>query len=299
MSDHGRTAGRQDHPRRASPPDERGRPDRPDRPDKQSKQSRQHGRHGQDCRDRQDQGTRERLLAAAAEVFAEHGYTSATVREICRRAGANVAAVNYHFGGKDKLYAAMLDHYMRTCQATFPLDLGVTPESTPEERLRAFVRGLVLRVLGGGDDPVSEAHGKLVSLEMIDPGPASDALIREHIVPVNNLLDDILRGLLGPAANDPEVLRTCLLAIFGHITFYFNGRGAIAHIYGREDPTPESLERIVDGVTRFTMGGIAAMSGVSGVSGTPPLSGERRAAPSGARPPARAPTAPDHGAARG
>ncbi|MGJ3523987.1 TetR/AcrR family transcriptional regulator [Nitratidesulfovibrio sp. D1] len=252
MSDHGRTAGRQDHPRRASPPDERGRPNRPNRPDTP---------HRQDCRDRQDQGTRERLLAAAAEVFAEHGYKSATVREICRRAGANVAAVNYHFGGKDRLYAAMLDHYMRTCQATFPLDVGVTPESTPEERLRAFVHGLVLRVLGGGDDPVSEAHGKLVSLEMINPGPASDALIREHIVPVNNLLDDILRGLLGPAADDPEVLRTCLLAIFGHITFYFNGRGAIAHIYGREDPTPESLERIVDGVVRFTMGGIATMSG--------------------------------------
>lgn len=247
MSDHGRTNGRQNHRQRPPLPGE------------------------QDSRDRgckQDQGTRERLLAVAAEVFAEHGYKSATVREICRRAGANVAAVNYHFGGKDKLYAAMLAHYMCTCQAAFPLDVGVTPDSPPRERLRAFVHGLVQRILGGGDDPVSEAHGKLVSLELIDPTPACDGLLREHIAPVNDLLADILRGLLGPAADDPDVLRTCLLAIFGHISFHYSGRAAIVHFYGHEELTPEVLYRIAEGVTRFTLGGILAMSGNSACPAT-------------------------------
>jgi AcrR family transcriptional regulator len=44
--------------------------------------------------------TRERLLEAAGHVFAEHGYHATTVREIVKRSGANIAAVNYHFGGK-------------------------------------------------------------------------------------------------------------------------------------------------------------------------------------------------------
>lgn len=258
MSDHGRMNERQDHPLCTSLPGGPDRPGRPDRPDQVG---------------RQDQGTRERLLAAAAEVFAEHGYKSATVREICRRAGANVAAVNYHFGGKDKLYAAMLDHYMRTCQAAFPLDVGVTPDSPPRERLRAFVHGLVQRILGGGDDPVSEAHGKLVSLELIDPTPACDGLLREHIAPVNDLLADILRGLLGPAAEDPDVLRTCLLAIFGHISFHYSGRAAIVHFYGHEELTPEVLHRIAEGVTRFTLGGIMAMSGNPACPTTSPATG--------------------------
>jgi AcrR family transcriptional regulator len=52
--------------------------------------------------------TRRKLLQAAAEVIAEHGYQAATVREICTRAGANIAAVNYHFGDKLALYTELL-----------------------------------------------------------------------------------------------------------------------------------------------------------------------------------------------
>jgi len=55
----------------------------------------------------EDQETRGRLLAAAARLFAERGFAKVTVRDICRRARANVAAVNYHFGSKDALFEAV------------------------------------------------------------------------------------------------------------------------------------------------------------------------------------------------
>ena len=48
--------------------------------------------------------TKTRLLEAAGEEFAEKGFEVARVRSICERAGANLAAVNYHFGDKEQLY---------------------------------------------------------------------------------------------------------------------------------------------------------------------------------------------------
>ena len=50
------------------------------------------------------QDTRQRLLKAAAQIFAGKGYWKATLAEICKEAEANVAAANYHFGGKEALY---------------------------------------------------------------------------------------------------------------------------------------------------------------------------------------------------
>ena len=49
---------------------------------------------------KRDAATRARLLAAAGRLFADRGFKKVTVREICRAARANVAAINYHFGDK-------------------------------------------------------------------------------------------------------------------------------------------------------------------------------------------------------
>src|SRR5918993_366458 len=92
--------------------------------------------------------TRQRLLDAAGEVFAEHGFRAATVREICRRADANVAAVNYHFGDKEKLYAAVLEYAHRCAMQNVPS--APATGATPEQRLRGFVHAMIRGFLGEG-----------------------------------------------------------------------------------------------------------------------------------------------------
>src|SRR5262245_32659817 len=107
--------------------------------------------------------TRASLLEAAGDVFAEVGFHSATVREICRRAGANVAAVNYHFRDKETLYAAVLTESLRSSLEKYPADLGLPPKATPAQQLHAFIRSFLLRVLSQGPE---SRHGKLMSREM-------------------------------------------------------------------------------------------------------------------------------------
>ncbi len=52
--------------------------------------------------------TREALIAAGAELFAERGYDGVPVAAIAERASVNKAMINYHFGGKRKLYLAIV-----------------------------------------------------------------------------------------------------------------------------------------------------------------------------------------------
>lgn len=54
--------------------------------------------------------TRERILRVALDVFAERGYAGASTREVCERAGVNPAALNYHWGTKERLWIAVCEH---------------------------------------------------------------------------------------------------------------------------------------------------------------------------------------------
>ncbi|WP_427180798.1 TetR family transcriptional regulator [Paenibacillus sp. TC-CSREp1] len=52
-----------------------------------------------------------RILLAAKKLFALQGYDGTSVRQICDEAGANVSLVSYHFGGKEKVFDALFEHF--------------------------------------------------------------------------------------------------------------------------------------------------------------------------------------------
>jgi AcrR family transcriptional regulator len=198
--------------------------------------------------------TRDRLLRAAGEIFAEQGFRSATVREISRRANVNVASVNYHFRDKEGLYSSVLRYTLDSAVKKYPLELGLKEGATHEEALRAFVRLLLSRVL---DDGRPTWHGKLMAREFIEPTAALDQMIDEAIKPLYQSLSGILTDLMGPDG-DEEKVRMCLMSIVGQCIYYFHVRPVIENIYQREFG-PKDLEQLSEHITRFSLGGIEAL----------------------------------------
>src|ERR1700741_2365822 len=87
----------------------------------------------------EDLETRSRLLQAGARLFAERGFARVTVRDICTKADANVAAVNYHFGGKDGLYQAVMRKAIDTMQATTEAARAARRDAPPRGTVRGDV----------------------------------------------------------------------------------------------------------------------------------------------------------------
>jgi AcrR family transcriptional regulator len=203
--------------------------------------------------------TDDRLLQAAGEVFAEFGFRRATVRDICARAGANVAAVNYHFGDKAGLYAAVVKYGMSAAIHKYPPDMGLpaTGPVSAEERLRAFIRGFLFRVLEPGP---GAWHGRLMMWEMAEPTGILSELFAEVIRPLYQRLTGIVADLLGPGATPQRVELSCL-SVLGQCTFYRLASPMLAQVQpDKVNPTPAQLEAIADHITRFTIAGLKALA---------------------------------------
>ena len=122
--------------------------------------------------------TRERLLDTACSIFAAKGFQDTSIAEICEHAGANVAAVNYHFGGKDALYAEVWRHTFETFMQAYPLDGGLPANAPAEDRLFARIHALLQRVF---DDGRIGQCFRIGLRELVNPSAALENTRREQL----------------------------------------------------------------------------------------------------------------------
>jgi AcrR family transcriptional regulator len=191
--------------------------------------------------------TRQKIMDAAGEIFADQGFQAATVRDICARAGTNVAAINYHFGDKAGLYVEVL---RLSTGAVHEQDLQALPvNSAPEAALRAMIFGMCRKMLAG--ERPSWAF-RLMAHEMARPTPALDIVIAEVIAPSYQLM----RGILGAMLHlppDHDTTRMCAHSIIAQIIHYVSSRPVISRVWPDLQMTSEQVNMLAEHIATFSI----------------------------------------------
>ncbi len=206
------------------------------------------------------ESTRRRVLEAAGEVFAEHGFRDATVRDICARAGANVAAVNYHFGTKERLYAEVLRYADEGSMQGHALAAGFE-QLGPEAQLAAFVRQFMERIF---DSSRPGWQDRVMAREMLDPTPALAELAEKCIKPRAQMLQGIVRRLLGDGASERDV-QMCAASVVGQCLLYHKSKTLMEHLMP-ELPLKdgENVEVLSGHIARFSLKAIRSLRARAG-----------------------------------
>lgn len=204
--------------------------------------------------------TRQRLLEAAGEVFAEVGFERATVRDICKKANANVAAVNYHFRDKEGLYRETLK-YAHHCAAGANVQaihelMQAGPSVPAEQKLAVFIRTFLLRVFHPGK---AAWFGKLVAQEMSKPTAMLDELVEREIRPRASFLEATIAELIGGEPSR-DLVRRCARSVVSQCVFYHLCRPIVQRLHPEQGFEPDDLEVLADHITRFSLHAIRGIA---------------------------------------
>jgi len=199
--------------------------------------------------------TRESLLAVASDVFADKGYPDTTIAEICERAKANIAAVNYHFGDKKTLYTEAWRHSFLESLKVHPPDGGVSEDAIPEERLRGQIVALLHRI-----EDEKNKEFLFVQKELANPTGLLEEVIRKELRPLRERMESLVRELLGPNVSDMQV-RFCEISIISQcINPMIMRRRLKGKREGKDGPPGiDDIEAYANHVVKFSLAGIRAI----------------------------------------
>ena len=202
------------------------------------------------------EGTRGALLEAATRVFGRDGFHAATTQAIAREAGANQALISYHFGGKEGLYAAVMDHIVEAIGARIgpvavevdaqrhALDMVARAAGTysPADYFDLLCR-VVDRIVEILTAEESTAWAKIIVREQQEPSPGFEVLyarLHGRVLAQSALLVARVRGRQKPTASD----RLTVVTILGQVLVFRVARATAARFLEWEALTPREIGRV-------------------------------------------------------
>ncbi len=196
--------------------------------------------------------TRESIVKAATDLFAENGFDGASVRDIVSKARVNQAAVNYHFKSKDGLYAEVL----MTAFKAFTRHPGFDPDrlrALPrDEAVREFVyqqlRPLLFR------DEMSR-YIRIFAWENVRPTKTLRKMMSKTAVPYLNLAVELVRRFLPPGTSDQHALCSAIWLVGQCSVFTRNSEQFARAPFGLKIDEA-FVERLADLITGLALRGL-------------------------------------------
>jgi AcrR family transcriptional regulator len=204
---------------------------------------------------------RNRIIDAAGPIFADKGFENATVREICQQAGVNLAAVNYYFGDKERLYVETIK---RAHQPDGELEglLEWPPGTPPGTKVREFIRAMLTRMLS----PRAPWHRQLMMREILNPTFACRELVRVYIRARFGQLLEILKEILPP---DVPAYKCHQIAfsIVGQ-AMHYHVAGEIVTVLVGEDQRAKhyQIEQLAEHIAQFSLAAMGLAPPLAGPS---------------------------------
>lgn len=199
--------------------------------------------------------TTARLLDSAERLFATHGFAATSVRDITQAAGCNLAAVNYHFGGKLNLYRDVFCRRLQAMREQRVASLRLASPGLTPPTLEAVLSGFATAFL---EPLVSESGGRrmieLMAREMLDPQLERKLFRDEIIEPVNTALVAAL--IAAEPALDARAARLCAISLVGqlmHVVHRTRCDGG-----GISSAVLPPLGELVGHIVRFSAAGVRA-----------------------------------------
>jgi len=203
--------------------------------------------------DRRAAATRQALLDAAQTLFAERGFDAVATRELAACAGANIAAISYHFGGKRELYIETVRGAMSDPQidvAWSRLEGPFKGKADAARALAEFVRGFLPNLL---EDDRLNPCSCLMLREAMQPSEALDDVLHHFIEPREKAIENAVRAARPELK--PKEARLCARSLMAQILHQHLFRTFFEGLRGRPANTRD-VRAITDHVIRFTLRGI-------------------------------------------
>ena len=187
-------------------------------------------------------GTKLDLILAAGEIFARDGLLGASIRTIAKKAGANIAAINYHFGSKENLYKEVLRFIHKNLEEERTRVLeGYEKKVLTRKGFTELLRKIIksrFNIMFSEKYP--RWYHKLLMRGLFDAYPAFLDLTKELFEPDFYVIQNL--ALLANPEMTEQDAELWVFSLYGRVVIYSFAQGPILKFMGKEKYPEEYIE---------------------------------------------------------